>query len=113
MPNRTVKETLRHLLEAEEAGRREAARLEAAGDEIVRKARAEGEKYAQAIRLTVEREIAELQRQAQTEIEQGCQAIVHETDATIERLKTQAATQRSEAVKKVVAILLGDEEASP
>ena len=112
MPNRTLKETLRQLLEAEDAGRQAAAELEAAGDEIAHKARAEGEKCAQAIRLLAEREIAELERQVQTEIEEGCQAVAHETDATIERLKTQATGQRVEAVKKVVAMLLGEEEAN-
>jgi vacuolar-type H+-ATPase subunit H len=113
MQNRTLKETLRQLLEAEEAGRQAAAGLEAAGDEIVRKARIEAERCAQAVRVSAEREIEELERQAQSGIDRDCKAIADETDATVERLKTQAAGRRAEAVKKVVAIPLGEEEANP
>jgi vacuolar-type H+-ATPase subunit H len=113
MPNRTLKETLRQLLEAEEAGRQAAAEQEAAGEEIVRTARAECERRGQAIRASAESKIAELEWKAQAEIDEGCHAIADETDAAIERLKRQAAGHRAVAVQKVVAMLLGEEEANP
>jgi hypothetical protein len=57
--------------------------------------------------------MAELKQNAEREVEQGRRAVADGASETIERLKTLAAPRRPEAVKNVVAMLLGEEEVGP
>ena len=107
-----MKEILRHLLEAEEAGCRAAAELEARGEELLRRARAEAESIARNVRADAERQCEVLQRQSRIQAQQGCQAIMEETDAAIERLRAEAANRRPQAVAVSVAMLLGEQLAT-
>jgi vacuolar-type H+-ATPase subunit H len=103
-----MKEVLRQLLEAEEAGRQAAAQLEQTGEEILLHARAECEEIARQGRLDAASEIEGLRDRTRAQTEAGRQAIAQEADASIERLRCLAARQRAEAVARVVAILLGE-----
>jgi F0F1-type ATP synthase membrane subunit b/b' len=106
-----MKEILRRLLEAEEAGRCAAAELQAAGDELVRRARSECEAIVNRARTNTAREIEELERRMQSEIEAGRQAIVNEAEQAARQLRAQAGQRRHEAVRRVVAMLLGEPNA--
>ena len=58
-----MKDILRRLLEAEEAGRQQAAELEAAGEELLRQAAAERDAAVTQIQLETARQVDELTRE--------------------------------------------------
>jgi len=106
-----MKDILRRLLEAEEAGRQAATRLEATGEDILRQARATSAAIVGQVRAEAAQRVQELERQAGDQIERGRQAVEQETSTTLERLRAQAAPRRPEAVAQGVAILLGERDA--
>lgn len=104
----SVKDILRQLLEAEEAGRRNAAALEAEGDELLHQAKAECDAIVGQIRQETGGRVDGLERDAQAQVEVERQAIIQKTSEVIEGLRAQAAARRSLAVDRVVALLLGE-----
>ena len=103
-----MKEILRRLLQAEEAGRKAAAVLEERGEEFLCAAKAESEQIVRRIRSDAQTETEKLERQAQDETLHGRQAIAREADATIERMKSQTVKRRSEAVARIIKLLLDE-----
>ena len=104
----SVKDILRQLIEAEEAGRRDAAALEAEGEELIRQAKAECDAIVGRIRQETGRRVDELERSAQAHVEVERQAIIQKASETIEGLRAQAAARRSLAVDRAVALLIGE-----
>lgn len=103
-----MKEVLKRLLEAEEAGRKEAAALEAAGEQRLREARGNSEQIVRRIREDTERVIEQLNAQADEEAAEGTSAAEREAAATIEQWKRLADRRRREAVARVVEMLLAE-----
>jgi vacuolar-type H+-ATPase subunit H len=104
----SVKDILRQLLEAEEAGRRSAAALETEGEELIHEAKAECDAIVGQIRQETGGRVDELERSAQAQIEVERQAIIQKASEMIEGLRAQATARRSLAVDRVVALLLGE-----
>jgi DNA anti-recombination protein RmuC len=103
-----VKHILKRLLEAEETGRHEAARLEAAGEELLRQAAAERDALVARIRSETVRQIDELKAEITARVEQERKVIARGAAETVQRIQTEAAGRRQAAVDRVVAILLGE-----
>lgn len=104
-----MKEVLRQLLEAEEAGRRTAAALEAEGEQLSSAARAESERIVHGRRAAAAQEIAELEGRVRADTARRAEDIARAGDAEVEKLREQAAARRQAAVPRVVAMLLGEE----
>jgi vacuolar-type H+-ATPase subunit H len=103
-----MKEILRRLLEAEEAGRQEAAGLEAAGEELLRQAAAERDALVAQIQLETARQVDELTRETTVRDEDEREAIIRSAAEAVQRLRTEAASRRPAAIDRGVAILLGE-----
>ena len=103
-----MKDILRRLLEAEEAGRLEAAGLEAAGEELLRQAAGERDALVSQFQLETARQADELTREMTARIEDEREAISRHAAEALQRLRTEAATHRQAAIDRVVAILLGE-----
>lgn len=106
-----MKDILKRLLEAEEAGRQEAAGLEAAGEELLRQAAAERDALVTQIQLETARQVNELTREMTARIEDERETITRSAAEAVRRLRTEAANRRQTAIDRVVAIVLG--EAAP
>ena len=106
-----MKDILRRLLEAEEAGRQEAAGLEAAGEELLRQAAAERDALVTRIQLETARQVDELTREMTARIEDEREVISRRAAEAVQRLGTEAVNRRQAAIDRVVAIVLG--EAAP
>ena len=104
----SVKDILRQLIEAEESGRRDAAALEAEGEELIHQAKAECDAIIGRIRQETRGRVVELERRAQAHIEVERQAIIQKASETIDGLRAQAEARRSLAVDRAVARLLGE-----
>jgi vacuolar-type H+-ATPase subunit H len=106
-----MKDILRRLLEAEKAGRQEAAGLEAGGEELLRQAAAERDALVTQIQLETARQVDELTREMTARIEDEREVISRRAVEAVQRLRTEAASRRQAAIDRVVAIVLG--EAAP
>jgi vacuolar-type H+-ATPase subunit H len=104
----SAKDILRQLIEAEESGKRDAAALEAEGEELIRQTTAECDAIVGRIRQETRGRVDELERHAQADIEAERQAIIQKASETIEGLRAQAEARRSLAVERAVARLLGE-----
>jgi hypothetical protein len=107
-----MKETLRHLLDAEQAGRQAASRLEEEAAKLLAQARTDSEMIERDVREATAHQIAALKQEAQAEVERGRQLIAQQSAATSERLRQQAEARRVEAVARVMGLLLGEIESS-
>ena len=105
----TVKHILKRLLEAEEAGRQEAAKLEAAGEELLRQAAAERDALVAQIGMETTRQVDELKGEMTARVEQERKVIAQRATETVQRLQAEAASRRRAAVDRAVAILLGEQ----
>lgn len=103
-----MKHILKRLLEAEETGRQEAARLEAAGEELLRQAAAERDALVARIRTETAGQIDELRGEMTARVERERKVIAQGAAETVQRMQTEAASRRRAAVDHVVAILLGE-----
>ena len=105
-----MKDILKQLLEAEEAGRQEAAGLEAAGEALLRQASAERDTLVTQIRAETARQIDELTRETAARVQREREAITERAAQTVVWLRAEAASRRQAAVDRTVAILLGEEQ---
>ncbi len=103
-----MKEVLRRLLEAEQAGRQAATQLEDQAAELLRRAQQQSEQVRREAHTAMARQIEELRRRTQQEIEAAQQTIRRDTDAAIERLQARIAERRAQAVASVMALLLAE-----
>jgi vacuolar-type H+-ATPase subunit H len=103
-----MKDLLRRLIEAEESGRQDAARLEAEGDRLLQAARTECENRLRDARADLTRAARALEIEGRTQIELQCQEIARRADAEIARMQSDAQGRRGAIVAELVAILLGE-----
>jgi vacuolar-type H+-ATPase subunit H len=103
-----MKDILRRLLEAEEAGRREAAGLEAAGEALLRQAAVERDALVAEIESQTTREVDELTREMMARIADEREAINRRGTEAVQQLRTEAANQRLAAIDRVLGIVLGE-----
>ena len=104
-----MKHILKRLLEAEEVGRREAAKLEAAGEELLRRVAAERDALVAQIGMDTARQVDELRGEMTARVEQERKVIAQRAAETVQRVQAEAASRRRAAVDRAVAILLGEQ----
>lgn len=105
-----MKEILKQLLEAEQGGRQAAAHLEEEARLLLQQAEREGEEIVRQQRSATSQQIAQWEEEAQAQIEAGRRAIACRTEEALKQMRRQALERRSEAVARVMAILLAEVE---
>lgn len=103
-----MRNILRQLLDAEEAGRQTAKAKEATVRELLERARDQAERVAAESREQAAREIADCKLRGDKEVASRQTAIAVETDLELERVRAEAEQFRPQAVAAVVARLLDD-----
>ncbi len=101
-----MKDALQQLLRAEEAGRRSAASREAEGRRLIEEADAESERIAEHGRQDLSRRIEALGKEIRADTDEQRRALAEDNERSIESCREQSARRRSEAVGRLVALLL-------